>query len=261
MKDETLQRLAESLTAHEVGVIPYLPYLLQDLWALGTPPHVVTELVRCYAQSGEIGSALDLACGKGAVAIELAKSLNIRVLGVDLMPEFIEEARKLAALHGVIRQADFKLMDVKEAVGQFSGFDLTIWGAAGDLFASKDELLFSLSKTVRYGGYIVIDDAYVSDQRDNAALAFAHAYLTKEEWLSLFSRHNLAVLACRDEQDMVPHAQMEQDLRHIEARVQELALKHPEKRALFFDYLQNQRDETDDLSGSLKGVIWLLRKT
>jgi len=32
------EKLAKSLTAESVELIPYLPYLLQDLWELGSSP-------------------------------------------------------------------------------------------------------------------------------------------------------------------------------------------------------------------------------
>lgn len=37
------EKLAKSLTAESTELIPYLPYLLQDLWELGSSPKDIIE--------------------------------------------------------------------------------------------------------------------------------------------------------------------------------------------------------------------------
>ena len=39
------EKLAKSLTAESVELIPYLPYLLQDLWELGSSPKDMIHLI------------------------------------------------------------------------------------------------------------------------------------------------------------------------------------------------------------------------
>ena len=50
------EKLAKSLTAGSVELIPYLPYLLQDLWELGSSPkdmlEMITDTVRRELQPG-----------------------------------------------------------------------------------------------------------------------------------------------------------------------------------------------------------------
>ena len=60
------EKLARSLTAESVELIQFLPYLLQDLWDLGSSPQDMLDLVRQHVSwTGQL-EVLDLACGKGA---------------------------------------------------------------------------------------------------------------------------------------------------------------------------------------------------
>ena len=56
----------------------------------------MASLICKYIDLSDKTRILDLACGKGAVAVEVAQKLNVRVKGIDLMPEFIEVARQKA---------------------------------------------------------------------------------------------------------------------------------------------------------------------
>jgi hypothetical protein len=38
-------KLARSLTAESIELIPYLPHLLQDLWELGSSPKDMLEMI------------------------------------------------------------------------------------------------------------------------------------------------------------------------------------------------------------------------
>ena len=78
MNHEVQKRLAESLTAESIDIIPYLPYLLQDFWSLASDPDEMTSLLRAYTDFGTDSRLLDLACGKGAASIYLAKEFGCK---------------------------------------------------------------------------------------------------------------------------------------------------------------------------------------
>ena len=92
----TEEKLAKSLTAESTELIPHLPYLLQDLWEMGSSPKDMLELVRKHIHVSMKTKVLDLECGKGAVSVYLAKELGRRVKGIDLIPEFIDVALEKA---------------------------------------------------------------------------------------------------------------------------------------------------------------------
>lgn len=76
--------------------------------------------------------ALDVACGIGRHAVELADR-NVEVRGVDISPEYVEVARERAAEAGVADRATFDVGDMRE-LGTIDGeYDLVtnMWTAFG----------------------------------------------------------------------------------------------------------------------------------
>src|SRR5919197_457187 len=80
------------------------------------------KLVELLApQPGE--RLLDLACGPGTVTLQLAAAAGPtgRVVGVDLAPGMLEEARRTAAERGL--DIRFEQMDIEELIFPDAGFD------------------------------------------------------------------------------------------------------------------------------------------
>lgn len=274
MDERTREKLAESLTAETTDLIPFLPYLLQDFWSLGAPPEDVLALLTDHPPAsvdGAVPCALDLACGKGAVSIALAKALGMRVKGIDLMEAFLEEGRRRAEAEGVGALCTFVHGDVNEAVRtergrDQRGWDLTIWGAAGNLLGAYSDTVRLLAETVRPGGLLIIDDGVVESEEARARQRFsALPYPTLAEWHALFAQNGLRVLASHafdegPESNSAGEPAYAQDLANISRRADELAARHPEHRAMFAAYVQSQRAEYEDLAGDVTGTMWLLQK-
>lgn len=259
MNTETQKRLAESLTAESTDIIPYLPYLLQDFWSLASDPDEMTNLLRAHTELGANFKLLDLACGKGAASIHLAKELGCTAKGIDLIPEFIAEAKEKAEEHGVSDRCSFITGDVNEAVAYERDFDLAIWGGAGDLLGSYPKTIAGIARTVKPGGYILFDDGYIPNEQQH--LRFHHKYLTKAQWSEVFAADGLMEIACNEaEQEVDPTAYAE-DLGNIRKRAQELIHQHPEKRDLFEGYVKCQQAEYEDMQDGFVAALWLLKKT
>lgn len=247
------EKLARSLTAETTELIPYLPYLLQDLWELGSSPRDMLEMIGKHLPvSGQI-RILDLACGKGAVSVILAKELGFMVRGIDLIPEFITFAKKKAIEYGVEGLCEFMVGDVNKAVNTERGYDLVIFGAAADVLGTPEETIRKLKKTIRPEGYILLDDAYGKP-------GAADGYYSREEWLLLFEKTGVRLLAektiAEDELIELNHEQQG----FIRQRANELKEKYPEKAGLFAGYLQSQQAECDLLENDIIGVTMLLQK-
>ena len=73
LTNETKEKLARSLSWETIDLLPFLPYLLQDFWELGSDPGVMAELIHRYVHPSEKTRILDLACGKGAVSVKVAQ--------------------------------------------------------------------------------------------------------------------------------------------------------------------------------------------
>lgn len=256
MDDITRERLAESLTADNTDIIPYLPYLLQDLWELGSSPSIMLELIQQHTDMGEQSRILDLACGKGAVAVKLCASLGCAVTGLDILSEFIEYARQKARDYGVEQLCSFRMANVAQAIDGLTGFDCVIWGAAGNVLGDQLQLLTRLIPTVRPGGYILIDDAFLADE--GAKPLFCGEYPTFEGWMQLFRQTGLQLLGYSLQQGK--ENDNDYNNRCIAERAEQLKQKYPQLAHMFDGYVQTQLDECQDLDGELNGVTWLLQR-
>jgi len=113
---ENKEQLSHSLSAETTELLPFLPYLLQDFWELGSDPDVMADMIGKHISISDKTRVLDLACGKGAVSVKVAHKLRVKVKGIDLMPEFIEYARQKANEFDVDDLCEFVLGDINEAV-------------------------------------------------------------------------------------------------------------------------------------------------
>lgn len=67
----------------------YLPYILQDIWEIGTDPATVIGFMQKFFKSFQNLKVLDLGSGKGSVAIRVAAELKCHCHGIDALPEFV----------------------------------------------------------------------------------------------------------------------------------------------------------------------------
>ncbi len=246
------EKLAKSLTAESTELIPYLPYLLQDLWELGSSPNVIIDLILKHVKVSGKTRVLDLACGKGAVSVQVAKSLGYKIKGVDIIAEFIDFAKKKAKEYDVENLCEFKVGDINQAVKVERDYDIVILGAVGDVLGNPEDTIQKLKGTVKNGGYIFIDDAYGNNNSDGR-------YPTREKWLMFFQNAGVKLLDERfNEEDEIININNEQQS-FIINRANELKEKHPDKTALFESYIRSQQAECDELENEISGVTMLLQ--
>ncbi|MFZ5986337.1 MAG: class I SAM-dependent methyltransferase [Bacillota bacterium] len=246
------EKLAKSLTAESIELIPYLPYLLQDLWELGSSPKDIIDMIQKHIQVSEETKVLDLACGKGAVSVNLAKELGCKVKGIDIISEFIDFAATKAQEYGVENLCEFKAGDINEAVKVEKDYDIVILGAVGDVLGNPEETIQKLKSTVKNGGFIFIDDAYGNDDSDER-------YPTREKWLMFFQNAGVKLLDERfNEEDEIKNINDEQQS-FIVNRANELKEKHPDKACLFESYIKSQQAECDELENEISGVTMFLQ--
>jgi len=258
---ETEEKLARSLSWETTELLPFLPYLLQDFWELGSNPDVMAELIHKYVSISDKTRILDLACGKGAVSVKVAGKLRVKVKGIDLIPEFIEYAAQRAKEFYVDDLCEFLLDDINEAVKTEKDYDCVVFGAVGpDVLGGPAETLNKLKATVKPGGYILIEEGYIPDEGKREYIRYNRdAYFPEQYWMALFKEMGLELIETasgHSEGDL----DSESGLAAITARAEELIEKHPDKKALFEGYIRNQQNEYDDIDDSLVCVTWILRK-
>lgn len=254
MENSSLEeKLAKSLTAEDTQLIEHLPYLLQDLWDLGSSPEDISKLLSEHTIIYKESRILDLACGKGAVSIKLAENFRCKVTGIDIMEDFIEYAKQKAKEHNVEAFCDFIVGDANVLVNEQKGFDVVVFGAVGDVLGNPEETIKKLSGTIRPDGCILIDDAYGIPGNE-------YEYPTKEEWAEKIDKLGMKLVADKisDPKDIAEINNYQQPL--IAKRAEELKIKFPEKRALFDDYVKSQLKECEEIENDLQCVTMLIKK-
>lgn len=245
-------KLAESLSSSSTELIPFLPYLLQDSYELGSSPHDMLQIIQKHLPNPQKLKVLDLACGKGAVSIGLANSLKCQVKGIDLMPDFIEVAKSVAVREHIEAYCQFEVGDINQSIHIEKDYDLVIYGAVGTVLNSPEETLYKLSKTLKKGGYVLLDDGY-------SLIEPNPPYLTRDAWLAVIQNAGYGVVA-EILSDETFEGVLDEQIQMISKRVFELCHQYPNQRDLFLDYLKNQETEVEMLTTELKGVTLLLKK-
>ncbi len=250
------ESVAQAMEA-DVRLLPLLPELLTDLWELGSSAEqVVAALESVGVAPGS--TVLDLACGKGAVAVALAEQLGARVEGIDAFQPFLQAARTLAAERGVAHACRFEQGDIRNLLGQEAQYDAALLLSVGPVLGNYEQTMAGLRRLVRAGGYIVIEDGFVADGVRH--LPGAEAYAGHSETLRQLT-------VCRDvvvQEVICPTEQARAVNRRntdlIRQRAPRVRADHPGFEQLIDEYVARQERETQILGSQVQCAIWVLRR-
>ena len=120
------------------------------------------------------GPIVELAIGDGRVAIPIAKSLGVPIIGFDLSPAMLARARTRAAAAGV--ELDLRLGDIREfAVDEPAGFIYCPFRSLLHLptWTGRRQLFERVAESLRPGG-IFAWNAFAFDHRVAAQLDGVH---------------------------------------------------------------------------------------
>lgn len=249
--------LAHSLTADTTDLLPHLPYLLQDIWEMGTPFETVRYLFANHIARPNAMRVLDLASGKGAVGIRLAREYGCRVTLVDALPDFLETAKEKADELGVRELCQFRVEDVTQTVTREIDWDCVLFLAAGNALGTPCQTLSALVQVVKPAGYMVIDETYTVDP--DLEIQFAHAYPTLNEWREAYQMLGLQVIDTICDDSAAQSLQNDRNNEAIAGRARELAARFPEQADMFRRYVENQLAECQDLDNALESNLCLLQ--
>ncbi len=125
-----------------------------------TDPRVLSQVVRLAAPRPE-STALDVATGTGHTAFALAPHVAL-VVGVDLTPEMLAEARTLRAERGAANVV-FCVADAHALPFRDASFDTVTCRRAAHHFADVRLALDEMRRVLRADGRLVIDDRSVPE--------------------------------------------------------------------------------------------------
>ncbi len=258
MKDNDIRKSVADSLEMDIGMLPFVPDLLNGMWALGSSPELVVDLLRPMRLDPDRSKLLDLGCGKGAVAVTVSHALGFRAVGIDAYEVFLEEARQKAAEWGVSHRCRFELMDLRQYIEEASGFDVVIFASLGGLLGDYDQLVGRLRRTVRPGGYILIDDGYLRGGKPVKRAGYGH-YETHARTMKHLTSHGDALV---EERLTIEENKRINDeyLAVIKRNAESLLEARPELRGRVEGYIREQEMECDVLDAHITGAIWLLRR-
>jgi ubiquinone/menaquinone biosynthesis C-methylase UbiE len=101
---------------------------------------------------------LDIAAGRGASAIHLAKMFGCAVVGVDLGPQSVRQANVAAESSGMGQLVRFIRGDAERLPVEGATFDVVICECAFCTFPDKSTAAREITRALKPGGYVGISD-------------------------------------------------------------------------------------------------------
>jgi cyclopropane fatty-acyl-phospholipid synthase-like methyltransferase len=257
LSDEEKNQVAKGFDATP-DLIPFIPYLLQDLWELGSSPKIIIDILKSLNLPAE-SKVLDLACGKGAVSIQIANELGFRCHGIDLFKPFILEATNKAKEFGLTNLCSFEVESIQTAVETKKNFDVVILASAETLLGNIDQAVESLRKCIMQGGYYIYDGAYLKDKSSltNPDCKVMRPY---DETIHLLTSQGDKLIAEIEIPIMETNEINKRYTSLIKKRTEELLVKYPEKKELLINYVKKQEDECEIIEKEIVGCVWCLQK-
>lgn len=128
-------------------------------------PRLVGNLYRRVAAETAVeltqGTVLDVGCGPGTVALELARRApGLRVAGVDISADMVALAREQAAQSGLGGRLRFEVADGAALPFADASADLIISTLSMHHWERKGTVLAELARVIRPGGEIRIYDVW-----------------------------------------------------------------------------------------------------
>lgn len=158
---------------------------------------------------------LDLGAGLGGSARYLAWKLGCRVVGVDVSPDRVRDARVLTRLVGLEDRVSFRCADFRDLDPEPASADV-VWGQAAWAHAPDREALLELAaESLRPDGRVAVEDVYerrvARDGWEEEAWgrlldAWNVHRATRDDWLTACRAAGLVVTRVEDLTDaLVPH--------------------------------------------------------
>jgi SAM-dependent methyltransferase len=118
------------------------------------------RLLGGYLRLSSDSVVLDIACGKGGPASILAAAYGCRILGIEIRPEFAEEARRRAAAHGLESLIEVQTADASGLELEAEAWDAALCLGATFVWGTIAEAAAALHPVVRRGGFAAIGEPF-----------------------------------------------------------------------------------------------------
>jgi len=116
----------------------------------------VTRLLQGLPTRGR--RILDIGCGIGGPALEMARTHGAEVVGIDLEAPLVARALQAARKHGLQDQCSFKTVSVGPLPFADASFDIVTSSGAFTQIADKSSILAETLRVLRPGGHLCCYD-------------------------------------------------------------------------------------------------------
>lgn len=253
--DNINKNFLDSLDLHDKEMEKHIPYVLQDLWELGSIPVYIYRLIDKNVNKKDINTIIDFGCGKGAVLIYLATKFNFKGLGIDIMPEFIKSAIQYSIENSVDNRIDFKTDDILKAIGRNEKYDIVIYGYDSDILGNVYDSISQLQNSISDSGYLILEIAFTPDGKERT-----EGLPTEKELLEQFDKSDLKTIDNIFWDTTKIRTINNRNNNHINKRIQELKKIYPEQTRIFERYMSNQIDECKMIENEVICSTWIMKK-
>jgi cyclopropane fatty-acyl-phospholipid synthase-like methyltransferase len=248
------QEFLKSLDLPHEDMAPFIPFILEDLWELGSMPMHIATLIRKHIPPGAFQTITDFGCGKGAVLIHLASEFPFDGLGIDIVPEFIDSARKYAQSRKVAERLIFSTKDILEAIPEINNRDIVIYGHDSAILGNVKESLLQLKTCLSEKGWIILEATCTPDGKSKIEGLPSEKELHQQIADSGLKKIDSIMW---DRQELIAVNNRNNELIYLKIEI--LKNRHPEKTRLFEQYWQDQLKECRLLANDLICSTWLLK--
>ncbi len=151
--------------SHENEYHDNMVTMLELIWGEGymAPggPGNVAKLLKGIRPRGK--RILDIGCGLGGPALEMARSFDAEVVGIDLEAPLIARANAAAHRYGMAGQCSFRVVDAGLLPFDDDAFDIVVSAGAITQTDDKATLLAEAHRVLRRGGHMTCYEWFKSD--------------------------------------------------------------------------------------------------
>lgn len=135
------------------------------------------RLIRYLAKKNKTLQVLEVGCGNGWLASQIARNITGDVVGIDINKAELNQA---AAVFGNVSNLRFVEGDIRTTKSSPGSFDIIVFAASLQYFPSLNELMRSVFQFLREGGEVhIIDTIFYKKNMVNAAKQRTREYYTK----------------------------------------------------------------------------------
>jgi ubiquinone/menaquinone biosynthesis C-methylase UbiE len=150
----------QTLSDHEVAQLdPYAFFAVLGKRVIHPGGRTSTEKLIQHARFAPGQRVLDVGCGVGTTAIEVARRFNARVTGVDIAPLMLERATRNVAAAGLGDRVSVDYGDITQLRFTDSAFDRVI-AEAVTMFVDRLQAAHELVRVCKPGGRMLATEFY-----------------------------------------------------------------------------------------------------